>query len=186
VDLVLDGVFDREDVALGAVQFDQTRREGGGLSTAGGPGDEDDPILSKNELFDELSAAFGEPELLEFEDGPCLFQDTHDEALAVDRRDRRETDVDVLPGDLDLDPAILGEALFGDIEGAHDLDPGGDRGVCFFGLANDVVQHSVDPIADDQVLFKRFDVNIRSLLLDCSKQEGVDELDDGSVVLGGL
>ena len=38
------------------------------------------------------------------------------------------TNVDIFAGDLDLDAAVLRQALLGDVELAHDLDARGDRG----------------------------------------------------------
>ena len=50
---VLDGIFDSDDVlALGGVDAIDERRQGGGLSGTGGPGDHDQTIGPHGELFD--------------------------------------------------------------------------------------------------------------------------------------
>ena len=58
-----------------------------------------------------------------------LLENTHDEAFAEVRRNRRKTNIDVFAGDFDLDTTVLRKAFFGDVELAHDFHARGDRGV---------------------------------------------------------
>src|SRR5690606_1535026 len=111
----------------------------------------------------------------EIEDGAGLLENTHDDSLAVKRGHGGETDIDVLAGDLDLDPSVLGEALLGDVELTHDLDPRRDRGVGLLGLANDVVKNAVDPESGDELLLVRLDVDVGGFFLHGPEEQRVHE-----------
>ena len=143
------------------------------------------PYLRKMS-FSRISRPRVEAQMLELEHGVVLLEDTHHAAFAEAGRHGREADVDVLAGDLDLDAAVLRHALLGDVQGAHDLDAGGDGRVGLLGLPDNVVEHAVDPEADDELLFERLDVDVGCLFLDGAEDQRVDELDDRRVVLGGL
>src|SRR5277367_435697 len=53
-------------------------------------------------------------------------------------------------------------------------------------LADHIVKDAVDAESDDEVAFKRLDVDVGGLFLHSTKEKRVDELDDRSVVLSGL
>ena len=67
-----------------------------------------------------------EADLLEIEQLLGVGQQTHHEAFAVGHGHGREAHVVVASGDLEPDAAVLGQALLGDVEVAHDLDARGD------------------------------------------------------------
>ena len=57
----------------------------------------------------------------------ALVEDTHDDAFAVDHRDDRHADVDLAALHLQLDAAVLRQALLGDVQPRHDLQAADDR-----------------------------------------------------------
>ena len=68
-----------------------------------------------------LAVAVGHAEVLDAEDRVAAVEDAEHDRLAVDHRDDRHADVDLAAGDLELDAAVLRQALLGDVEVAEDL-----------------------------------------------------------------
>ena len=83
----------------------------------------------------------------------ALVEDSHDDVLAVARRERRDAEVDRLAGDLERDAAVLRDAALGDVEVGEDLHARGDGRD---GAAGDrsaaSLEHAVDAVADAHVL----------------------------------
>src|SRR5437899_1534385 len=73
-------------------------------------------------------------------------EDSHHDRLAVRRREDADTQVDVLTGHEDLDAAVLGPPLLGDVDESHDLDPADDRAEEPSRGAVAFHQHAVDPV----------------------------------------
>src|SRR4030095_10343590 len=116
-----------------------------------------------------------------------LPQQTHHNRLAVQHGNHRNTNVHLCVVEADLDAAVLGEAFLGDIEMAQNLDAGNDRRLEAFHLRRhgNLLQNTVDAIADAQFVFKRFEVNVRGAQIDGVAQDLVDEADDRRVLGGG-
>ncbi len=73
------------------------------------------------------------------------------------------------------DPAVLGQAAFGDVQARHDLDPRDHRRRRAHGWGFGQVQHAIDPVTDVELVLEGFDMNIRSALLDRPLQQQVDQ-----------
>ena len=106
-------------------------------------------------------------------------EQAHDDAFAVERRERGDAEVDFAADGLDFDAAVLRQAAFGDVELRHQLDAGDDGGLHFARRRFLRVQDAVDAVADAELLFERLDVDVAGALLDGLGDHGVDEPDDG-------
>src|SRR5438874_1573435 len=62
-----------------------------------------------------------EPQLLHRQQHRLLVQDPDDDLLPEHRRERRQSEVDAPAAHLEADPAVLRDALLGDVHLAHDL-----------------------------------------------------------------
>ena len=62
-----------------------------------------------------------EAENLEREREVSGVENTHDDLLAVDKREDRNPEVDLPTLDLDLELPVLGTPLLGDVQAGHDL-----------------------------------------------------------------
>ena len=71
------------------------------------------------------------------------------------------------------DAAILGQALFGDVETGHDLDARNQRFLDDLGGGEFFVQQAVDPETHQQVALVGFDMDIADPLLDRLGQDRV-------------
>ena len=81
-----------------------------------------------------------------------------------------------------LDPSILGDAAFGNIERGHDLEPRGEA-ICEAGWGcRHLPQDAVGPKSHAVTRLVGFEVNVRSAGPDGFEQGPVHEPDDGRVV----
>src|ERR1700730_1268101 len=83
VDVVLDRILDRHDVARVVVEALESCVERGGLARAGGSGDQQDAVWFVDQLIDELLGARVHAEGVEVELARLLVEDTQYDALAV-------------------------------------------------------------------------------------------------------
>ena len=91
------------------------------------------------------------------------------------RRHRRHAQVDLLAVHAQPNAAVLRQPSFGDVEVGHDLDPRNDGSRQAARRRFDFVQHAVDPVADDEPVLERFDMDVG-----CARLErvGDDERDE--------
>ncbi len=113
-----------------------------------------------------------------------LVQEPHDDALALSHGKGGDPHVHGPAGDAQGDASVLGQALLGDIELRHDLDAGDERRAQPGRGLQDLAQDAVDAETDHQAALEGLDVDVRGLLLDRLRQQGVDQADDRGVVLG--
>src|SRR5262249_42715702 len=104
--------------------------------------------------------------------------------IAAARRDRADTNVEALTGDLLRDASVLREALLGDVERALDLDAADDAAHERTRGSTCDVELTVDAIADDDLFLFRLDVDIARALLHRLEEERVDPADDRGLVVG--
>ena len=145
-------------------------------------GDEDHAVGLEDRLL-ELAQRLGlEAQPGHVEHQVVLVEEAHDDLLAIDRRQHRDAEVEVLDAvldlGLDLDPAVLRKALLGDVELGQDLDAAGDRLAQPQRRVHHLVEDAVDPVADAVVLLVRLDVDVRGALLDRVGEDDVHQADD--------
>ena len=126
--------------------------------------------------------ALGHAERLDVHHDRVLVEDPHHDALAVDRRQRHDAQVDVVAVDGQADAPVLRDPPLGDVELGHDLDPRDDAGSHPSRDRRQVVEDAVDAQPDPQVLTVGRQVQIRGPRLDGLSDELVDEPNDRRVV----
>ena len=90
----------------------------------------------------------------------------------------------VRPRTRSLKRPSCGDALLGDVELRHDLDPRDDRAVVpLVDRVHRLVEDAVDPVLDEDDVLLRLDVDVRRPPLDRVEDDRVDELDDRRRVL---
>ena len=121
--------------------------------------------------------------IVQIENARLLVQQTQHHPLSVAGGQGRYPHVDRAAGDTQGNPAILRQPFLGNIERSHHLDPRHDGGVQRPRRLDHVAQRAVDTEAHNGAGFEHFHVNIGSFLLQRLGEQGVDEADDGRIVL---
>src|SRR2546422_903398 len=173
--LVLDGVLDRDDLALRRVDLVERLVERGRLAGAGGPGDQDDPVRALDQRVETLERVGREAELVERQEHARALQQPHDDRLAVHGGDGGHADVHARAVQVDADAAILRQPPLGDVHLGHDLDARGEAGRQRRWRRLLVVEDPVDAVADPQRVLERLDVDVGGLGGDRVLDEEVHE-----------
>src|SRR6185436_12150192 len=183
VDVVLDRILDRQDVARVVVDALECRVQRRGLAGAGRAGDQEDAVRLVDQLVHLLLRARIHAERAELEAARLLVEQTQYDALAVTRGNRRDAHVDRATRDAQRDAAVLRQTLLRDIQLRHDLDTRdhqrSDRAP---GLEH-FAQYAVDAEAHDQAVLERLDVNIGRVVLHRLGEDRVDQLDDRRLIV---
>src|SRR5450756_1700450 len=182
IHLVLDRVLHRDDVLSGRVETVERGVQGRRFAGAGGTRDDDHAIRLADDVVEEVQRITEESKVLKGHHGTALVQDTHNDLLAVDGRQRTDAEVDGLVLDAQGDTAVLRLAPLGDIHVGHDLDAREHAGLDVTRQLLLLLQDTVDTVADAQMVFLWFHVDIRRALDDGLGDDGVDQPDDGRVL----
>ena len=183
VDVVLDGVFHREDIASEVVDPFQRRVERGGLAGTGGPGDQEDAVGTMNQFVHPLLVAPGHAQVRQLETPGLLVQQAQHHALAVAGRDGGDAHINRAAGDPQRDTAVLGQTFLGDVQLGHDLDARHHQRRHGAAGLQDLLQHAVDPESDCEAVLVGLDVDIRGVFLHGLGEDRVDEANDGRLVV---
>ena len=127
-------------------------------------------------------------ELFERKLHAALVEQPHDDPLAVQHGNDRDADVDLAAVHLKLDAAVLRQALLGDVQPGHDLQPADDGRLKSVDLRRRglLLQQAVDAVADLHARGLRLDVHVAGPRVDGLDEDFVDQVDDrGFLHLGG-
>src|SRR5262249_54181979 len=177
-ELVLDGILGGDDLLVGRLDLVERAVQRGGFAAARGSGDQDHAVGPLDELGELAERVLREAQRLEVHDDAGAVEDAEHDALAVQRRQGRDTEIDLLAHHAQLDAAVLRQATLRDVELRHDLDARHDRGGQAARRRLDVVQHAVDAVADLELVLERLDVDVGGTLLDGPVDDEVDHADD--------
>ena len=124
-----------------------------------------------------------ETEFRQAEQQRGLVQNTHDDAFPVIGGHGGNPEVQLLVAHLELDAAILRQALFRDGHRAgHDLETRDHGGQEFLRMGVHLVQLAVDAVADPHGRLQRFDVNVRGADADGFRERLQHQTDDRGIV----
>src|SRR6185369_8108147 len=84
--------------------------------------------------------------------------------------------------DLDLDAAVLRQALLGDVELRHDLETRDERVADLKGRMHHIVQNAVYTEANSKILFVRLDVDVRCAAPERVHHQHVDKTNDRGIL----
>ena len=179
----LDRVLGGHDVGVGLVERRDRRVERVGLARAGRPRHQHDPVGLADRVLEALERVRLEAELGHVQHQLRLVEQPHHDLLAPQRGQARDAEVEVaaavLDLHLDLDAAVLRQALLRDVELGHDLDARDERVLQLHGQRHHVVEDAVDAEADAELLLVGLDVDVGGAALQRVDEQHVRELDDG-------
>ncbi len=181
-ELVLDRVFDGEHVRSGGVDAPERRIERRRLARTRGPGDEQDAVRLVDQLVEARQRLAAHAQPFERELGFGFVEQAQHRAFAVRRRQGGDAHVDRTPADAQRDPAVLRQALFGDVELSHDFQARDQRGVQGLVRLHDFAQRAVDAKAHRAAALVGLDVDVARAVLRRLREQRVEHADDGRVV----
>ena len=122
-------------------------------------------------------------QMFEIQAAGLLVEDPHHDPFALAGGQGGDAHVHRAAGDAQRDAPVLRHPLLGDVEPRHDLDARDDeRRQGAVGLQH-LAQHAVHAEAHHQARLEGFDVDVRGILADRLGEQGVDQADDGRIVL---
>ncbi len=143
-----------------------------------GPGDEHQAVRLRDHPVDQRPVRLAHAEADEIERQRALVEQTHDHALAVERRDGRDADVDLASFEPQGDVAVLRDVALGDVHVRHDLHATDQGRLEMLRRLRLRDQHAVDPVLDPQLALERLDVDVRRAGLDRLEQQQVHQIDE--------
>lgn len=171
VEFVFDGVFDGDDVFGLGVHFLDDGVDGGGFSGSCGSADDDHAGFAEGFILDLFKDVGFHAEALEALGSEAFVEDAEDHFVTPGGRCDGDAEVDASVGQLDGEATVLHDAFLGDVEVAEEFDDGVDS----FGDGEierfDAVEGAVDAVADVEVLFFGFDVDVGGGELEGFEQE---------------
>src|ERR1051325_694082 len=120
-EVVFDGVFGGDDFFVGAIELVKGGVERGGFAGAGGAGHQEDAVGALDDALEDLVVLFLEAQILDADADGIGTQNTKHDGLAVITGQSADAEVDVVLIDGKLDAAVLGKALFSNVDAGHDL-----------------------------------------------------------------
>ncbi len=140
------------------------------------------PCEMRVSLRKRLSVSGAKPRSLSLKTGAALVEEPQHHALAAAGRDRRDADVNLLVADFDPAAPVLRQALLGDVQVRHDLQPGDQRADVGLRRGETLAQHAVNAESHAHVALVRLDVDVARAAGDGLVEDRVDELDDRRAV----
>ena len=174
---ILDRILDRDDVDLGAVDLVQRGEERRRLTGTRRAGDEECTRRPLDDLAQLLLHRLGESELRQRRRLLRLVEQTHDDRLALDGRQHRDTDVEQTAGGrrVQRDAAVLRLSPLRDVELRENLQARGHAGGHPLRDALHLLQHAVDAEPDDERVLLRDEVDVRGPVLGRLEEHRVHE-----------
>ncbi|MNZ31527.1 hypothetical protein D3C78_488280 [compost metagenome] len=187
-ELVFHRVFDGDDLVHAVVDLGDHGVQRGGLAAAGGAGDQDHAVGLGGQAAQGTQGFIGKAQGLQLHAadsvGQVLFVEHPQHGVFTeDAGHDRHPEVDLALAYGNLEAAILGHALFTDVQLGHDLDARNHlvgEGAAT-GLAGRV-EHAVDAVLDGQALAGHAQVDIAGVQLEGVVEGGVDQLDHPALV----
>ena len=99
----------------------------------------------------------------------------------MSHRESADPKIDLPSSHIQLDTAILGEAMFCNIKLGQNFDASQKLGLVFGSRRVAGLKDPINPISNLKIILKRLEVNIRGPLSDCLTQDQVEEADNRSI-----
>src|SRR5690606_7784130 len=182
--VILDRVFDCQNIGGRSVQAPQRRIQGGGLATSGWACYQEDAVGLPDQGVEALQDVWSHAQSFEFESSCLLVQQTQHGPLSMPGRQGRDPHIYRPPPYPQRNSAVLRKAFFGDVEVGHDLDAGNQCIVQGPARIDNIAQGAVYPIANYRMGFEWLDMYVTGAVPCCLREQCIDHSDDRCVVAG--
>jgi hypothetical protein len=176
---VFDGILDRDHVDLGPEDVTESGVDRRRLAAPGRAGDEEGSRGAEDDLLQLHLQLVREPDLGERGRGSGLFEQAHDHAFALDRRQHGDADVEQAPGTRRANghSSVLRHAMLGDVEPREHLDPADHTGGVLPRDSFHLLEDPVDPEPHDQHIAMWHEVDVARTIVRSLQDDRVHELD---------
>ena len=181
--LIFHGILDGDDLAVGLVEVVQAGVEGRCFARAGRAGHEHDAVGQGQQPSEPLLVVAVQAEFCQAEAKAFRLQQPQDHTLAVHRGQRGHPQIKRAAGHVDAGAPVLRQAFFRNAHAGHDLEPRHDRTLQMRGRILALLQYAVDAVTDPEASFQRLKMNIGGPPADGLAEDGLDEPDDGRLVV---
>ncbi len=175
LDVVLDRILDRHQVAVHALDLVERGVERGGLAAPGGSRDQHHAVGLVDRALEGFERRALEPEVRGVARERLLVEQTQHHLLAERGGERRDADVHLAVGEVHGEAAVLRQQPHRDVEVGEHLDARNDRHLQVLGRLHHLVEHAVDAVAHHQPLAQGLDVDVARARLDRLGQHQVHE-----------
>ena len=186
VKLDFDRVLERDQVGGLADQLLGQCIHGRGFTGARGADDQDNAAGRSQQFVDLAAFGLGQTDAGAVEHRGVAGEQTDNGFFTVDRGQRAETHIHLSAVEHHHRAAVLRNALFCDIDMAHDLQTRGRRVLELRGDRQDLVQDAVNTDAYHHVALGRLEVNIRGVFFVGALDNRIDQPDRRAVLLALL
>src|SRR5690606_31382555 len=180
--LVFDRILDRHDLLAAradAVDGGVQRRR---LAGAGRTGGQHDAVRLRDDGSEARERVGRHTEVFQRDATALLVQQSEDDALAVQRGQRRDAHVDLAITHAQADAAVLRHPPLRDVELGHDLQAADDGGRQPARRRWRFLEHAVDAVAHAQSAEVRLEVHVAGARLERLEQQEVHQLHDRRLV----
>ena len=182
VHLILDRVFNRDDLLVGLIDALQCGIERSGFSATRRPRDHENAVRERSVILHAPQHVRIETQLFQIvEIAGGSVEQTHHDALSIQCRQCRNAQIHLAPDGLDLDASILGQAPLRDIQPRHQFHAADDSGLHLARRRILAHQHSVNSIPDAELFFERLNVDVARTLLGGHRDHRVHQPDHRSL-----
>src|SRR6185437_12669915 len=179
VHLVFDRVFDGDDFLVGLINTLQSRVERRRFAASGRTGDQENAVRHGRVMLHPAKHPVIKTELAQVvKIARRTVQQAHDNALAIERGQRRNTKVHFAAHRFYFDAPILRQAAFGDVQLGHQLYARNNSGLQLARRRVLAIEHAVNAIPDAELFFERLDMYVARALLDGLRDHRVHQPDD--------
>ena len=181
---VFDRVFDRQNIARALVDAGQPCIKRRGLARARRTGHQNDSVGAGQGASIRRVDLLIHLQLTEIQLPGLLIKQSQHHPLTVGRRNGRHTNINAVARYADRDAAILRHALLGNIQLRHHFQSGHQQRRERSLGREYLAQHPIHPVADAKTLLEGFDVDVRGLLFDRLRKNGVNQTNNRRIVVG--
>src|SRR5262249_6044806 len=182
-EVVLNWIFGCQDVERTVIERCKCRVKRGGLAASRWTRAKNHAIRSINGFFKRLELFSIKPELRHIDLQTGSIQDAHDDALAVNSGNGRNTIIDgAFLSNLHFDTPVLRPAPFRNIHPGQDLDSRNQRAGNRYRKTHDFVHCAIQTETDLQLVFPRFNMDVACPRVDGLAHDGIDQFDDRCIL----
>ncbi len=160
-------------------------RKRGRLTRARGPGNENDAMRFLKNAHDIFLIPGNQPKFSHGQRLGFFVEQAQTDALAVEGGEGGNPYIQIALSLGEGNSSALRPPFLGDVDGAHDLDPGNDRVLKTAQVVRDPHRHqlAVDPVADLEGFLMGLEMDIGRPVHDGPLNDFVDEADNGRILV---